>query len=110
MVCAFGGAVDLADAIVHGKKSRIRHAGHELFDGVPTEFDVGRYHSLVAHRMPGSLRGIAHSERVVMALAHEQFPIFGVQFHPESILTTFGQQVISNLLRIAIREHAKEAN
>jgi anthranilate synthase component 2 len=110
ITCAFGGTVGSADAIVHGKKSRIGHSGHELFAGVPTEFDVGRYHSLVARRLPNPLCGIAHCGQTVMALAHERFPVYGVQFHPESILTTHGQRLMSNVLRLAERARIGESH
>jgi anthranilate synthase component 2 len=108
IVCAFGGTVGPAGAIVHGKKSRIRQIGHALFEGVPAELDVGRYHSLAAHQLPTSLRGIAYFGDIVMALAHERRPVFGVQFHPESILTTYGQRMIANVLQIAVRAKALE--
>ena len=100
MVRAFGGTVGSAGAIMHGKKSRIRHLGHPLFANVPSEFDVGRYHSLMAHRMPPQLQSIADCGEIVMALAHRTEPVFGVQFHPESILTTFGQTILMNLMTI----------
>lgn len=100
MVRAFGGTVGSAGAIVHGKKSRIRHAGHPMFAGLPNEFDVGRYHSLIAHRMPNQLLSIADCGDIVMALAHRTHSIYGVQFHPESILTTFGQKILGNLMAL----------
>jgi anthranilate synthase component 2 len=100
MVRAFGGTVGSAGAIMHGKKSRIRHTGHPLFANLPTEFDVGRYHSLMAHRMPPQLQSIADCGEIVMAIAHRTELVFGVQFHPESILTTFGQTILTNLMTI----------
>ncbi len=100
MVRAFGGTVGSAGAIVHGKKSRIRHAGHPMFAGLPNEFEVGRYHSLMAHRIPNQLLSIADCGDIVMALAHRTHSIYGVQFHPESILTTFGQKILSNLMAL----------
>ncbi len=108
IVSAFGGKVGSAGAIVHGKKSRIRHAGHELFAGLPPELNVGRYHSLTALRLPDSLVSIAEFGEIVMAIAHRKHPIFGVQFHPESILTTFGQTILSNLMDIALRSNSTE--
>lgn len=100
MVRAFGGTVGSAGAIVHGKKSRMRHTGHPLFANLPMEFDVGRYHSLMAHRLPNDLQSIADCGDIVMAIAHRTHPIYGVQFHPESILTTFGQKILTNLLKL----------
>jgi anthranilate synthase component 2 len=107
MVHALGGSVGAAGSIVHGKKSRVRHHGHPIFGGVPAEFDVGRYHSLVAHRMPVALEAIAETAGLVMAVAHREFPMYGVQFHPESILTTCGQTILGNVLSLATRQSGK---
>lgn len=101
MVEAFGGAVGPAGEIVHGKKSPVRHGGHALFAGLPREFDAGRYHSLVATRMPDCLETIAEHEGMVMALAHREMPVYGLQFHPESILTTQGARILGNALALA---------
>lgn len=101
IVNAFGGKVGSAGAIVHGKKSRVSHDGHDLFAFVPSPFEVGRYHSLIAHGLPDALACIAQCDEIVMALAHKTHPIYGVQFHPESILTTWGQQILSNFLSIS---------
>ena len=102
MVEAFGGVVGPAGEIVHGKTSRVRHEGGVLFDGVPSPFPVGRYHSLAATAMPECLETIASTDRVVMAVAHRTAPQFGVQFHPESILTPEGGRIIDNVIRWAI--------
>ncbi len=102
MVEAFGGIVGPAGEIVHGKTSRVRHEGGMLFDGVPSPFPVGRYHSLAATVVPGCLESIASTDRVVMAVAHRAAPQFGVQFHPESILTPEGGRIIDNVIRWAI--------
>jgi anthranilate synthase component 2 len=110
MVRAFGGTVGSAGAIVHGKKSRIRHTGHALFADLPLEFDVGRYHSLMAHRLPAELQSIADCAEIVMAIAHRRHPVYGVQFHPESILTTFGQRILDNLMNIVLAKgHVESA-
>lgn len=101
IVEAFGGTVGPAGAIVHGKKSAIRHGGHALFAGLPEELEVARYHSLAAQALPDCLRVVAEGEGIVMAVAHEALPIYGVQFHPESILTTQGQRLLANVLRLA---------
>ncbi len=98
MVEAFGGVVGPAGEVVHGKTSRVRHQGGALFDGVPSPFPVGRYHSLAATTLPGCLLPIAATERVVMAVAHRSAPQFGVQFHPESILTPEGGRIIDNVI------------
>jgi anthranilate synthase component II len=102
MVEAFGGVVGPAGEVVHGKTSRVRHQGGALFDGVPSPFPVGRYHSLAASVLPESLAPIAGTDRVVMAVAHRTAPQFGVQFHPESILTPEGGRIIENVIRWAI--------
>lgn len=106
MVEAFGGVVGPAGEIVHGKASRVRHQGGVLFDGVPSPFAVGRYHSLAATTVPDCLEPIAGTDRVVMAVAHRSAPQFGVQFHPESILTPEGGRIIDNVIRWAIDARA----
>ncbi len=98
IVAALGGVVGPAGEVVHGKTSRVRHQGGALFDGVPSPFPVGRYHSLAATTLPDCLLPIAGTERVVMAVAHRSAPQFGVQFHPESILTPEGGRIIDNVI------------
>jgi anthranilate synthase/aminodeoxychorismate synthase-like glutamine amidotransferase len=98
IVEAFGGIVAGAGEILHGKASPVCHEGHALFDGVPSPFPVGRYHSLAARTVPSPLAAIAWSGDLVMALAHETAPVFGVQFHPESILTPDGGRLIENVI------------
>ena len=102
IVEAFGGEVGPAPSIVHGKTSPIRHSGHPLFAGLPETLQVGRYHSLVAHRVPEELEVIARDSDVVMAVAHRTQPVYGVQFHPESILTASGPRLLANVLRLAL--------
>jgi len=101
LVAALGGEVGPAGEIVHGRASRIRHDGHPLFDGVPEEFDVGRYHSLAALQVPPDLEVIARQGPMVMAVAHRHAPAWGVQFHAESVLTVHGQRILANVLRLA---------
>jgi anthranilate synthase/aminodeoxychorismate synthase-like glutamine amidotransferase len=99
---AFGAAVVHAPELVHGKTSSLHHTGHPIFAGVPDPFDAGRYHSLVVARdgLPAELEVIAQSnDGLVMALQHKSFPICGVQFHPESILTPAGKLIIENWIR-----------
>ena len=109
MVEAFGGLVGPAGEVVHGKTSRARHDGSRWFAGIDSPFPVGRYHSLAALRLPqclapvatvapGSSRGETGGEPLVMAVRHTEAPQFGVQFHPESILTPDGGQLIDNVL------------
>lgn len=99
MVAALGGEVGRAPRAVHGQRDQITHNGHALFSGLPSPLGVGRYHSLVATRMPDVLTAIAHSGDLVMALAHRELPLAGVQFHPESILTTHGRRLLANVLQ-----------
>jgi anthranilate synthase/aminodeoxychorismate synthase-like glutamine amidotransferase len=101
---ALGAEIVRAPVPVHGQASEIRHDGSPLFHGLPPTFRVGRYHSLVAE--PASLgkplRPTAWTaEGVVMAFEHQQFPVCGVQFHPESILTEYGYEMLANFLRLA---------
>jgi anthranilate synthase/aminodeoxychorismate synthase-like glutamine amidotransferase len=99
---AFGGRVGHAARILHGKASRVRHDGHTIFEGLPNPFVAGRYHSLAVERdsVPPDLVVSATSEDgEIMGLRHLRFPIEGVQFHPESILTPDGPRILQNFLR-----------
>jgi len=99
IVEAFGGEVGPAKALLHGKASRIRHDGGGLFRGLPEEIDVGRYHSLAATRVPPELEITARTaDGEVMGVRHRTFPVEGVQFHPESVLTPEGPRLMENLL------------
>ena len=102
---SFGGDIVRANKPVHGKVKNVRHNGHFLFNHIPDIFPVTRYHSLIAQyeTLPDVLDVIATSAEpddnaMIMALAHKEFPIFGVQFHPESIRTVHGLQIIKNFL------------
>ena len=98
---AFGGNVIRAERIMHGKISAIRHTENLLFEGVPTPFEATRYHSLIIERetCPDCLEIIADTEEgEIMSVAHREYPVWGVQFHPESILTQHGKQMIRNFL------------
>jgi anthranilate synthase component II len=99
---AFGGEVVGAGTIMHGKISAIRHTGHRLFEDVPSPFDATRYHSLIIRRetCPDSLEITAEADDgTIMAVAHREYPVFGVQFHPESILTKCGKRIIANFMK-----------
>jgi anthranilate synthase/aminodeoxychorismate synthase-like glutamine amidotransferase len=101
---ALGGRVVRAPVPVHGQASEIRHDGSKLFRGLPPKIRVGRYHSLVTESasLGESLRPTAWTaDGVVMALEHRQLPVYGVQFHPESILTEYGYEMLANFLRLA---------
>jgi anthranilate synthase/aminodeoxychorismate synthase-like glutamine amidotransferase len=96
-----GGIVERAHAPRHGKSSRVTHHGAGLFAGLPNPFDAARYHSLVVREvgLPAELTVTARSEDgVVMALSHRSLPVFGVQFHPESVLTPDGEKLLANFL------------
>ncbi|MDX2468662.1 MAG: aminodeoxychorismate/anthranilate synthase component II, partial [Acidimicrobiia bacterium] len=96
---AFGGTVALAPEPRHGKVSPITHDGRGLFRELPNPFDATRYHSLAAVDLPDELYETAHSEDgVVQGLRHKELPISGVQFHPESIMTTSGKALLANFL------------
>jgi anthranilate synthase component 2 len=99
---AFGGSVVRAGRLVHGKVSRIMHDGRGIFYGVSNPLVATRYHSLIADAatLPPDLEIIAHSkeEGYVMGIRHRIYPILGIQFHPESILTPEGNQIIQNFL------------
>jgi len=98
---AYGGKIIRASNLVHGKSSMIRHNGTELFSDLPAMFEAGRYHSLVVERgsFPECLKIIAESEDgEIMALRHRESPVYGVQFHPESILTPDGKRILAHFL------------
>ena len=100
---AYGGHVVRAARAVHGKTSRIAHDGSDLFAGLPSPLEVGRYHSLVVERatMPDTLRVVATSvddPTEIHAVRHVSHPVWGVQFHPESVLTLHGKQLLRNFL------------
>ena len=96
----FGGVVKRAPKLMHGKTSPIYHNGQGVFDGLPSPFDATRYHSLIVEEpLPDCLEVAAFTlEGEVMGLRHRQHPTFGVQFHPESILTQHGKQLLKNFL------------
>lgn len=98
---AFGARVVQADRLMHGKVSPILHHGESLLKGMPNPFDATRYHSLLVERssLPASLKITAETaEGEIMGLQHATLPIHGVQFHPESILTQNGRQILQNFL------------
>ncbi|HWC65776.1 MAG TPA: aminodeoxychorismate/anthranilate synthase component II [Thermoanaerobaculia bacterium] len=99
---AHGAVVDRAPVLMHGKTSRIRHCGEGIFQGLSNPFEATRYHSLAVREetLPDDLEITARSEDgIVMGLRHRTLPVFGVQFHPESILSVEGPKLIANFLR-----------
>lgn len=96
---AFGATVARAPELMHGMVSHVTHDGSALFTGIRSPFDAGRYHSLALADLPATLRVTARAEHgTVMAVAHEELPIVGVQFHPESVLTESGHRMLQNWL------------
>lgn len=100
----YGNQVVRAPQVMHGKTSPITHNGRGLFEGLPSPLVVGRYHSLCAMRegFVGPLEVSAHHQGIVMGVHHATLPIYGLQFHPESILTREGGAIIENALRRAL--------
>lgn len=100
---AFGGEVVVNDRMMHGKTSPIRHDGQDMFEGMPNPFAATRYHSLIVKRdtLPACLEITAETEEgEIMGLRHKSLPVWGVQFHPESILTEHGKRMMANFLKL----------
>ena len=99
---AFGSAVVAAPALLHGKTSTVEHDGRGVFDGLTEPFPAGRYHSLAVDRttVPDDLEvaATAREDGTIMAVRHRRWPVHGVQFHPESVLTGEGRRVLGNFL------------
>jgi anthranilate synthase/aminodeoxychorismate synthase-like glutamine amidotransferase len=103
---AYGGRVVRAERVMHGKTSRIDHTGTELFQGLPSPLEVMRYHSLIVEHesLPASLEVVARSidgPFEIHALRHREHPVYGVQFHPESVMTQHGKTLLQNFLELA---------
>ena len=100
---AFGGHVIRAPQLMHGKTSEIQHDGKTIFEGLPNPFPATRYHSLIVERetLPACLEiSATTSDGLIMGLRHREMKVEGVQFHPESILTNAGKQLLGNFLRV----------
>jgi anthranilate synthase component 2 len=104
---AFGGRTVRARRIMHGKTGPVRHGGEGIFEGVPSPFEVARYHSLVtdAAVLPAELEPMAWStdpadEGEVQAMRHRELPLWGVQFHPESLFSEHGKTILANFLTL----------
>ena len=100
---AFGGRIVRAERLMHGKTSMIEHDGLSIYGGVPSPFEATRYHSLIVERstLPDCLEISAETrEGEIMGLRHKEYPVEGVQFHPESILTSEGKKILSNFLTL----------
>ncbi len=100
----FGGQIIHAPKLMHGKVSEIIHSGSDIFKGIPDKFTATRYHSLVINpeSFPSALEITAKTaDGVIMGVRHRKLPVYGVQFHPESILTQHGHQLLGNFLKLA---------
>ena len=108
IVEAFGGIIERADRVMHGKVSPIYHDGRTIYDGLSNPFTATRYHSLIAReeKLPAELEVSAYtSEGEIMGVRHRELPIEGVQFHPESILTPEGNRLLSNFIQVSVSTH-----
>jgi len=103
----FGGKIGRAPEVMHGKPSRVIHDEKGIFAGVENPLQAGRYHSLCVLELPDCLEKTAEFEGIIMGARHKELPIFGVQFHPESILTPAGGKIIENVLLIATERNKK---
>jgi anthranilate synthase/aminodeoxychorismate synthase-like glutamine amidotransferase len=101
----YGGVVKRAPRLMHGKISLVKHNGEGIFEGVPNPFEATRYHSLIVEEvtLPVCLKITARTETgEIMGLQHRELQVYGVQFHPESILTTYGPRILKNFMDIRI--------
>lgn len=102
---AFGARIVRAKNLMHGKTSEITHTGEGIFKGIPSPLTAVRYHSLVIEEssLPESFKITARSDDgEIMAIQHRDFPLFGVQFHPESVLSDYGMELLDNFLKISV--------
>jgi anthranilate synthase/aminodeoxychorismate synthase-like glutamine amidotransferase len=95
----FGSKTIRSTKIVHGKAGLVTHVGAGLFDGVPNPFQAARYHSLMVNELPsGFIKTAWSDDGTIMAMQHKEYPLFGVQFHPESFMTEYGNEIMRNFL------------
>lgn len=102
IVEAYGGTVAGAGEIIHGKVSMMEHDNHVTYQGLPSPFAIARYHSLVATKVTDDLTITAQVDDLVMSVVHEQDKVCGFQFHPESIMTTYGATLLANSIEWAL--------
>jgi anthranilate synthase component 2 len=107
IVEAYGGTVAGAGEIIHGKVSMMEHQNHDTYVGLPSPLAIARYHSLVATEVPSSLTITAEVDDLVMSVVQEQDKVCGFQFHPESIMTTYGATLLANAIEWALKKNDK---
>ncbi|MBX9974893.1 aminodeoxychorismate/anthranilate synthase component II [Cytobacillus firmus] len=111
---AFGAKIEKAKKIMHGKVSNLKHNGSQLFQYMPQPINIMRYHSLIIQSgtLPGSFKVLARSmdDNEIMAIKHEDYPLYGLQFHPESVGTGLGKKILENFLQTIGREKKGENN
>lgn len=105
IVEAYGGQVEGAGEIVHGKVSMMAHDAHPIYASLPSPLAIARYHSLVATEVPNVLAVTAQVDGLVMSVVQEQDKVCGFQFHPESIMTTYGATLLTNAIEWALASH-----
>jgi len=96
----FGALVVKSDIPRHGKVDNVKHSNHHMFAGIPEYFNATRYHSLTLQNLPHCLQPTAYAGNTLMALAHKELPVWGIQFHPESCMTPFGINIIRNFIKM----------
>ncbi|WP_269854163.1 aminodeoxychorismate synthase component I [Streptomyces sp. RPT161] len=110
LAAGFGGTVERAPEPRHGRTSPVLHTGTGIFEGIPSPFEVVRYHSLTVTALPDELEAVAHTpDGVLMGIRHRHRPMWGLQFHPESICTQYGDRLLRNFAELVRRHHAPRA-
>lgn len=109
IVEAYGGTVAGAGEIIHGKVSMMEHNNHPIYQDLPSPLAIARYHSLVATKVPSSLSITAEVDNLVMSVTHEDDRVCGFQFHPESIMTTYGATLLNNAIEWALQSTSSTA-
>ncbi len=107
IVEAYGGTVSGAGEIVHGKVSMMEHQNHATYVNLPSPLAIARYHSLVANKVPEELTITAEVDGLTMSVVHEQDKVCGFQFHPESIMTTYGATLLTNAIEWALDKNSE---
>ncbi|WP_394144229.1 aminodeoxychorismate/anthranilate synthase component II [Vibrio atypicus] len=108
IVEAYGGTVAGAGEIIHGKVSMMEHQNHPTYQDLPSPLAIARYHSLVATKVPSALTVTAEVDDLVMSVVQEQDKVCGFQFHPESIMTTYGATLLANAIEWALEKNEQQ--